>query len=98
MGTLGGIRDDGDESVVGIEGGGKLAGLLLEAGEIVEVLGFGGLKTDGAGQIIDGVLGIALTGVKGSQGAGNFGGVGVEIGGLGEVGNGEGEDLGLRIN
>lgn len=89
------ISDEGEKVGVGFQSLGKEAGLLLETGKIVKILSFGGFKRDGLGKKIDGVLGIAFEGIEGSQGAGDFGGGRIQGLGLGQVGEGLGEELGF---
>ncbi len=80
---------------IGLESLGKKTGLLLDFGEIIKVLGFGGFEGDSLGEIINGGGSIAFLGIDRSQGSSNFGIVGVEFLGLGKVGNGLGQKLGL---
>ena len=68
-------------------------GLLLDFGKIIEILSFGGFEGDGLGKIVDGILSVAVLSVNGSKGTSNFGIVGVEMEGLGEIG----DDLGSKL-
>ncbi len=63
-------------------------GLLLDFGQIIKILGFGGFEGNGLGKIINGGGSVTFLGIDGGERSGNFGIVGVEFLGLGEIGNG----------
>ena len=62
-GNLGGIGNEGEKLLIGGKRLREKAGLLLELGEVVEILGFGRVEVDGVGKVIDSLRDIALTSI-----------------------------------
>ncbi len=94
---LGIIGNEREEAVVGVESGGKKSGLLLEAGKVVEILGFGRFENDGLSKVGKGHISITGFGVESGEFTSKFGRGGVEAGGGGKIGNGLRDKLGLRL-
>ena len=84
---LGGIRDDGEKTVVGGESLRNVTSLGLKASQIIKVLGFGGIKRNGQIEVGESVGDIAFFGKKIGKGVSNVGGFGIELGGKGKIGN-----------
>ena len=83
MSFLVGVGKEAGEFGVGVESLGKKSGLLLDFGKVVEVLGLGGVESDGLVEIVNSVLGIAFLGIERGEGVSDFGGIGVELLGTG---------------
>ena len=60
---MGGIGNEGEKLLIGGKRLREKAGLLLELGEVVEILGFGRVEVDGVGKVIDSLRDIALTSI-----------------------------------
>lgn len=71
---------------------GDKAGLLLEAGEVIEILSSSGFERNSFGEIDKGVIGVAFFGKKNSKFTSDFGRVGIKSGSVGDIGNGLGKE------